>query len=566
MAVLRAIEGITPGQLIPLEGTAAVLGRHPDCDIVLDSSAVSRQHARIVVLDGAHYVEDLGSRNGTFVNGKVVVDRQILRENDELGICDIVFSFHLEPPKAPLAARDTESEEPAATAAVLMDDSRPSGNSTIMSRVDISSGSTGLRLELNAEAKLKALMEISQSLGRAVSLGEVLPNLLDSLFKIFLQADRGFVVLKDRDTDRLIPMAVKYRREDDTQLARISRTIVDGVMKTREAILSADATADSRFEMAESIMDFHIRSMMCAPLVDSTGNALGVIQIDTMDQRSRFTREDLDVLASVACQAATAVENAQLHEAAVRQQALARDLALAHEVQRGFLPDDPPRLEGYDFFQFYEPAYELGGDYFDYVMLPGGRIAVVLGDVSGKGVSASLLMARLSAETRYCLASEPTLGGAIARLNEVFCASRWEGRFVTMVICVIDPARQELSLVNAGHMPPLLRGPSGGIEEVGEEATRLPLGVLEEMEYPEHTRRMSVGESLALFTDGITEAMNGRDELYGPERLRRCLARAQGSAAALGPAILSDVKTFVGDRSQSDDMCLVCVGFGGSRA
>ncbi len=562
MAVLRAIEGVNPGQLIPLEGRSVVLGRHPDCDIVLDSSSVSRQHARLVVDEGTYYVEDLRSRNGTYVNGQAVVDRQVLRDNDELAICDMVFSFHLAPPTGPLLGADSETS----TATVWMEEGRPSGNSTIMSRVDVSSGSTGLRLELNPEAKLKALMEISQNLGRAVSLGEVLPNLLESLFKIFLQADRGFVVLKDRDTGRLVPMAVKYRREEDTQIARISRTIVDSVMQTREAILSADATVDSRFEMAESIMDFHIRSMMCAPLVDSTGNALGVIQIDTHDQRSRFTREDLDVLASVACQAATSVENAQLHEAAVRQQALTRDLALAHQVQRGFLPEAAPQIKGYEFFQFCEPAQELGGDYFDYVMLPGGRVAVVLGDVSGKGISASLLMARLSAETRFSLASEASLSSAMARLNNVFCDSRWDDRFVTMVVCVLDPSRQEMSIVNAGHMAPLLRRPAGDIQPLAEEQTRLPLGVVEGSEYPQHTQKLAAGESLTLFTDGITEAMNGRGELYGPQRLLNCLSKAPVGVTALGPAILGDVKSFVGDRSQSDDMCLVCLGFEGSVA
>jgi len=565
MAVLRTIEGLNPGQLIPVEGESAILGRHPDCDIVLDSGAVSRQHARLFLHEGAYCVEDLGSRNGTFVNGQMVVGRRVLQESDELAICDMVFAFHLERPELKPVSPEADTAT-TAPPAVLLDDDRPSAGSTIMSKVDISSGSSGLRLELNAEAKLKAIIEISQSLARAVSLSEVLPNLLESLFKIFLQADRGFVVLRDRETARLIPMAVKYRRGEDTQVARISRTIVGGVISTKEAILSADATADSRFEMAESIMDFHIRSMMCAPLMGSSGDALGVIQIDTLDQRNRFNREDLDVLASVACQAGIAVENAELHEAALRQQALARELSVAHQVQRGFLPSVAPTIRGYDFFQFYEPAHELGGDYYDYVFLPGGRLAVVVGDVSGKGIAASLLMARLSAETRFFLASEPTPGAAISRLNRVFCDSSWEDRFVTMVVCVLDPAREELTVVNAGHMAPLLRAASGEVEPVATEEARLPLGVEESTEYPQHTRRLAPGECLALFTDGITEAMNGEGELYGQQRLLTCLRRAPAGVSTLGPAILGDVKSFVGDRSQSDDMCLVCFGSGGSPA
>ena len=276
-----------------------------------------------------------------------------------------------------------------------------------------------------------------------------------------MQADRGFIVLRDPRTGRLVPKAVKYRRQDDAQTVRISRTIVRNVMATKEAILSADAATDARFDMAESIVDFHIRSMICAPLVASDGQALGVIQLDALDQRNRFQKDDLDMLVSVACQAAFAVENAQLHEAAMRDQALKRELAVAHEVQRGFLPSAAPRIPEYDFFDFYEPASQLGGDYYDYVELPGGRLAVVVADVSGKGISASLLMAKLSAETRYCLASEPEPAQAMARLNRAFCDSGWEDRFVTMVLAVLDPRRHEVTIVNAGHLPPLWRQRAG---------------------------------------------------------------------------------------------------------
>ncbi len=187
-----------------------------------------------------------------------------------------------------------------------------------------------------------------------------------------------------------------------------------------------------------------------------------MIQLDALDQRNRFRQDDLDMLVSVACQAAFAVENAQLHEAAMRDQAMKRELAVAHEVQRGFLPSAAPRIPEYDFFEFYEPASQLGGDYYDYVELPGGRLAVVVADVSGKGISASLLMAKLSAETRYCLASEPEPAQAIGRLNRVFCDSVWDDRFVTMVLAVLDPRRHEVTIVNAGHLPPLWRyGPNG---------------------------------------------------------------------------------------------------------
>jgi len=558
MAILRVLNGLNPGQLFPLEREVMVVGRNPSCDIVLDVGAVSREHARFLNVDGKYYVEDLNSRNGTYVNEHRVLGKQLLNEADQVRLCDLVFVFHRGP--AVDETMDGGTVHLDDGSAMLIDE-RWSGHSTVMSKLDVSKGQTGLRLTVQPEAKLKALVEIGQNLGKAVATADVLPKLLDSLFKIFAQADRGFIVLKQQDSGRLVPMAVKHRRESEEDTIRISRTIVNEVMAAKKAILSADAAADSRFDMAESIVDFHIRSMMCAPLIGIDDEPLGVIQIDTLDQRNRFSRDDLDVLASVAGQVAVAVENSQLHEAALRQRALEHELAIAHEVQQGFLPDHPPDTENYAFFDFYEPANQLGGDYFDYITLPDGRLGVVLADVSGKGISAALLVSRLASEVRYSLASQSSPAAAVAQVNRMFCRPRWQDRFITMGLGVIDPTRHEITLVNAGHMSPVLRGPDGIREVVSHEASGLPLGVLSDMEYEETAVLLAPGESLTWYSDGITEAMNHENRLYGRERLfNQIKAVTNGDVVSLGQKILGDVKKFVGNRAQSDDMCLVCLG------
>ena len=536
-----------------------MLGRHPACDIVLESGSVSRQHARITNIDGNYYIEDLHSRNGTYVNGQSLSGQQSLNENDEIGICELSLIFHLAPPEAG-GEFATDSKTDVRQGATIVDDEAQSSGATIMSQLDLSSGPVGMRLQVNTEAKLKALLEISRNLGRAIGLVDVLPKILDSLFKIFIQADRGFIVLKDPQSGRLVPKAIKYRRSEDTQSIKISRTIVNSVMASKQAVLSADAASDVRYEMSDSIVDFRIRSMMCAPLLTGEGDALGVIQIDSLDPRNRFNREDLDVLASVACQAAFAVENAQLHEMALREQATKRELALAHEVQRGFLPAESPVVEGYDFFEFYESANALGGDYYDYVELSAGRLAVVLGDVSGKGISASLLMAKLSADARYCLASESTPAAAVDKLNRGFCTSGWEDRFVTLALAVLDPLRHEATIVIAGHLPPLLRRGKDSVGPVAEEIAHLPLGVDPQTTYQQCIIPLQPGDSLTLYTDGITEAMNAGDELYTYQRLIAQMATDADRVDLLGRRILDDVRKFVGSRQQSDDMCLVCLG------
>jgi len=562
MAVLQVVNGIAPmtsGRIVPVEGDRAVLGRHPDCDIVLDVAAVSRQHARIVREVGGYFLEDLGSRNGTFLNGQMLQGRRALRDGDRVVICDLTFRFCL---GAPAATADHSGLAGRSSLPLLVDDDADASlsNSSVMSKLDLSSSCGGVLLSVRPEVKLQAVLEIAGNLGRALALEEVLSKLLDSLFKIFVQADRGFVVLQRPPDGPLIPKAIKYRRPDDDRSARVSRTIIRQAIEAREAILSADAASDDRFELAESVADFHIRSMMCAPLIASDQRPLGVLQVDTLNHRSRFTEEDLEVLASIASQAAVAVENAQLHELALKQRALQRDLELAHRVQQGLIPAEPPRLPGYHFFHHYVAANQVGGDYFDYVRLASDRLAVVVADVSGKGVAAALLMAKLSGEVRYRLANEPDLAQAVGQINASMTRRDWEDRFVTFAVAVIDPRDHQLAVVNAGHMAPLLRRANGTVETIGDEQAGLPLGVIDDGQYVMTWHRLGPGDCVALFTDGISEAMNAAGSLYGLQRLATQLRNIPASATRAGEYLLEDVRRFVASHPQSDDMCLACFG------
>lgn len=569
MPELRIVEGPHAGDVYPLDREKAVLGRDPECDIVFYSGSVSRQHAQIERIDDDFFIEDLQSRNGTYVNNQRIRQRHRLSDQDRITLCDVVLVFHDErKPSSPnhgtaiggKTVMGLGAASQPSTQAVMVDDEPDTGSSTVMQRLNVAGGSSSLRLEQNSEAKLKALLEISRSLGRALALDDVLPKVLDGLLAIFPHSDRGVIVLRDGPSGKLVPRALKHRRPELVDTVRISRTIVQGVMAGREAILSADAASDRRFAASESIVDFQIRSVMCAPLVNSEGDVSGVIQIDTADPRNRFTRDDLEVLASVACQAAIAVENAELHEMALRDQRRSRELEVAHDVMRRFLPKSPPQIEGYEFFDFYEPALELGGDYYDYIALPGGRLAIVVADVSGKGVPASLLMARLSADVRNCLASEPTPAAAVAQLNRAFIAAGGEDRFVTLLLAVLDPRKHELTLVDAGHPPAYLCQHGTAIEAIGEADTCLPLGVTDNAEYRQASYKLEPGDWLAMYTDGFSEATNQQNELYGLQRLQEQMGNAADGVAAQGRSILRGVKEFVGDRAQSDDMCLVCLG------
>jgi serine phosphatase RsbU (regulator of sigma subunit) len=169
-------------------------------------------------------------------------------------------------------------------------------------------------------------------------------------------------------------------------------------------------------------------------------------------------------------------------------------------------------------------------------------------------------MAKLSGEVRYCLAAEPDPARAVSQINASFCRSGWDDRFVTFVLTVLDPKRNEVCIVNAGHMPPFIRHQCGNVDALGESQSGLPLGVDTDYRYESCNRELLPGECLVAFTDGFSEAMNSEGELYGLERLETQIAAPGVSSVSLGRRILDDVKTFVGSHPQSDDMCLACFG------
>lgn len=559
MAHLQAEVGPDSGRTIELVLPKAVMGRHPHCDVVVDVSAVSRRHAQILQIAGDFYIEDLKSRNGTYVNNELVKGRRSLATGDVIRICDVEYSFHLTQPFQ--TPRPTpSSSDGSSLATILLDDGALEPASNIMSKLDVSSTNHGtVHVAASAEVKLGALLEITRNLGKALALDEVLPQVLNALFTIFVQADRGIIILKE-EGGALVPRWSQLRREDSDETIRISRTVVNRVIDSREAILSADAASDSRFDMSESIADFRIRSMMCAPLLDVEGEAFGVLQIDTVDQRNRFQKDDLEVLVSVAGQAAIAINNAKLHEEALRQRAMSRDLEIAHSVQKRFLPAAPPKVPGYSFFNYYQPANRVGGDYFDYVEMPDGRIAVIVADVVGHGVAAALLMAKLSAEMRFSLATQLHPASSVTRLNHVFSEGTIEDRFVTLVMTVLNPRTHEITIVNAGHMPPMVRRASGEVEEAGEQIVGLPVGVVDELEYKQTTVSLGPGEMMVVYTDGINESMNGQGQQYSIDRIRQILRQTAENAEVLGDNLIGDLRRFIGTHVQNDDICLVCFG------
>ena len=581
MAFLKVLKGATPGQILELRGERVVLGRHPNCQIVLDNAAVSRHHAQVLESHGNFYLEDLRSRNRTFLNGVPIEGRTELADRDEVKVCDVVFRFHRETPPLDSPPPTSDStvtiggfrqrdgdhnyrrtvDEDSSLEADPEDSSADveiADGSSIISTLDVRAGSS-MRLSVKPEAKLRAVLEIANALASVLRLDDVLQKILDGLFKVFPQADDGFIVLRDQDSGKLAVRARRARMSDDDSSTRISMTVIRQALDTGEAILSADAIRDSRFELSDSLTELKIRSMMCVPLLDSERKPQGVIQIDTRNLRQKFSQSDLEVLVSVAAQASLAVENSRLHEILLRQRDIQRDLEVATQIQLGFLPNKRPKVPGYKFYDYYEAAQSVGGDYFDYVTRPDGCIAIAVADVAGKGIPAALLMARLYSSARIQLLTHASAAAAMTALNAEIASSGLGYRFITCVVVVLDPQQHEMTVANAGHLPPYLRSPRGKIKALAEDVSGMPLGVSPNQQFGEVKVAIKPQEMLVLYTDGITEAMNPQNELYGGKRLRKFLSTGGAGTEELVKGIVSDVEAFALDRSQKDDMCVVCV-------
>jgi len=564
VAFLELKSGPRSGERLTLRPGRLVIGRHPACDVIIDASAVSRQHAAITIQDGHHTtIEDLRSRNGTVLNGRLLTAPHQLADGDQIQICEqlLVFSVGDRPARGDSPSNAGPPSVSFRTS--LFDEVVDEGDhdSIIVSQLAVAEPAAVEQASgEHAEAKLRAVLGLNRAIGSSLSLEEVLPRLLDGLFEVFPRAERGFVLLTDPSSNRLLLRASKIRGKAQTGPLRLSLSLIDTVVKSRRAILSADAAADSRFNASDSVVDCRIRSLMCVPFLGADGLVLGVIHVDSRDVRNGFDQSDLVVLAGVAGQAAQAVEQAVAHDRRVQQEQINRDLELAHRVQQGLLPTKPPEIAGYEVFDYYEPAKHVGGDFFAYVPLSEGRLAIVLADVSGKGVSAALVMAALSADIRYCLASERNLAKAVSLINESFLRGGWDDRFATMVVAVLDPKSHHVTLASAGHLPVFLREASGRVSTVGTELGCLPLGLDPDCEYTSCELDLAAGSTLVFYTDGISEAMDHEQQLYGLDRMEEVLAGPAGGAGELGRRLLADVERHAAGQIRSDDICLVCVG------
>lgn len=532
----------TPGRppsRIPLDRVRYTIGRAGQNDFsVPDDPLLSRLHVAFE-WDGKWFAVDLGSKNGTLLNGERLAIRQPLKDGDRLEAGRLVISFRrsAEPSSGTFFVEEPTPME--GTVVMRLDEMRQTWSHALGV---VEHGSKA------AEERMAALIRAGNELVGHQPLEELFPTIL-KLARESVGAQRG--ILLTLENGELVARAA----EGDN--FRISSAVRDKVLQERASMLVRDVGLDQALRESRTIVQQRVRSLMAVPL--QTENAvIGLIYVDTTNLMRPFSQEDLSLLTVLANTAAIRIERARHAEVEQAEKMMRRELEQAAEIQRSLLPAGAPSAPGLDVAGQSVPCRSVGGDYFDYCTLAGELPGFIVADVAGKGLPAALMMTNLQATTQLVAEEESDPGVILTRVNRSIAARCPGNRFITCVFASVNPATGELNWANAGHNSPLLLRASGGIEVLDDGGP--PLGLFKGMVYQTMHARMEPDDILLLFSDGIPEARDANDEEFGDERLMAVLRSVhRGTAKEVQNEIWRSLSTFLGTTPPNDDVTLVVI-------
>jgi len=557
MPSLVFLAGPIAGRRYKLADGDYIIGRRSDCQIFVPDMRVSRQHARLWKDGEAWQIEDLGSNNGTFVNGTKVQTATLLRHDDEILIANNRIRVEGRDPTP-------DPRYPEGNAVTIVDVGGAS--SLIRSREDSSSGripivSSGMmsvadqRAVRLLERKLDALTQILHATAASDTSDALIQKLVDALLDLFPQAEDVGVLVEDERNGELKVQCQRHRKQTFGGNLRVPGTIIQHVISDRRGVLLGE-TADEN--------DEGVGTRMGAPLIYH-GVHYGVVYVES--KHSGFRQEDVDLLQTVATQAGLAMHATRVAAQLLTREKLERDLRVARQIQRSLLPANVPQVVGLDFAVHYEPAYQIGGDFYDFIWHDPSHLGLAVGDVAGKAISAALYMARLTSELRSRAAIARTPARLLRRVNQEISQLGDDGMFATLVYCIYDLENRSLVFTNAGHCVPLLRRGDRVFPLQAERAHTPPLGVTPELEAGEARVQLHSGDMLIMVSDGILEARDARGNDYGLSRLSRRIRTARGNVRDIVKSILADIDSHSGDQGQQgDDMTIVAMSIDQRRA
>ncbi|HEY3454883.1 MAG TPA: SpoIIE family protein phosphatase [Bryobacteraceae bacterium] len=522
----------SPSIRIPLETDRYTIGRSSTNDLPFpNDQSLSREHLTFERTPEGWTIRDLASRNGTQVNGTRLFDAVPLAHGDRISAGHLSIRY------------DTQGEFKDAKLHEVQFVDQPTGEAVPAGTV-----TADLHSALQMSLQLGALVRAGRELAGHCPLDELFPLILN-LTVDAVKASRGAVITIEAGGE------VKTRAIRGEGL-RISTAVRDRVIEQRKSLLVPDTSVDLDFAARQSILAQEIRSFMAVPL-QTDEQVIGFIYLDSPRLLLEFTVKELNLVTVMANIAAIRIEHARLIEAEKARLLLAGELERAAEIQRRLLPAKPPDIAGLDLAGYNAPCRTVGGDYYDFLPYPDGRIALLIGDVSGKGMGAALLMSSLQARSRVVFETPGDLSAQVSHLNRITAANCPGNCFITFCAVVLDPKSGELRYCNAGHNSPLLLHASGEFESL--ESTGLVLGLFPNASFEQKACRLAPDDVLLLFSDGVTEACRPDiDEEFGEERLVGLVRDQQGqSASAILDAIKSEITSFTGGAAAADDVTLV---------
>jgi sigma-B regulation protein RsbU (phosphoserine phosphatase) len=534
----REIQILSPdGQtrVVPLDSDRISLGRSSITELCYpDDSGLSRQHLAFEKAGDDWLIRDLGSKNGTLLNGVRITAPQVLKQGDRVTAGHLILIF--------------DSSTIRNTRPVVffedVDDETSNTSSTVISGLQDVIQADRVKPEAGS-AHVSALIRAGNELAGQRPLPELFRVIL-GLAMEGVQAERG--VLMTLEDDELVIRAHKGEG------FRISSAVRDRVKKG-SSVLVRDTSLDDAFKERRSIVEQHVRTLMAVPL-QTQEKIIGLIYVDSPGLIREFSVDDLSLLTVMANVAAIRIEHARFAEMEQARQLLAREMEQAAEIQRSFLPSVAPKVPGLDLAGFNAACRTVGGDYYDFFAYPNGRVSMVLGDVSGKGMPASLLMMGLQARVQSLIDEPESLASALTRINRITSANCPRNKFISFFMCVLDPATGELTYANAGHNPPVIVRTDGSHELL--EGGGPVLGIMKGIEYQQYKVQMKKGDIFAIYSDGVTEAATPADEEFEIENLKKTLlANSQQSAQTMIEEVNKALVAWTAGAPPADDITLI---------
>ena len=543
----------------PLNRLRITIGRSARNDLCIPDPFASRVHAEVRNEGDEYYLQDLGSANGTLYNGSIVDAAIPLTRGGRIQIGETEIVFNDGP--YPLSSGSTMITEqstsvPEATIALSSADRTTSGLFQQIEGALSRSHDSAAHEKFEKTDLLALISKVGVALLASVTLNETLEQIVTLVFES-VPGDRCMIMMRDQDNPELKVAVARLRdRHGDVGEIRISRSVIDEVVNNGKSVLTSDAQSDPRF-MGGTVVLQGVRSVLAVPLGVGE-NVFGIIYADSPIAEGRFTEDHLKVLTTLASVAAIRVENARLTEEQFERERLERELQVASEIQQRFQPASAPQVPGYELQGISFPCYEIGGDYYDFIHKRNGNLVVALGDVSGKGTAAALLMSSLHAAVHAQFDTHGSLAETISSINRYLVESIPANRFVTLFYADLNPKTGELAFLNAGHNPPLIVHASGTMEQLA--AGGLPLGIMADADFREGRTTLNPGDVLVIYSDGVSEAVSPTGEEFGPTRLYEAVARnLDASAAGIRDRIESALTKFAQGTPAGDDITMVIV-------